>query len=253
MNVRRSSICLLTLCVILACCDLAVGRSVRSTISRSEKPLNVIQAVNLLGDQQYISKNDNYVKLFLFLNAHPKEAMQVILSRLTPVSATVLKPLSNHRTVYYRNREAIRAVNYIRVLRFITGGLSFVASTDVSPEAIGGQRRQSLQELPQLMKNWNEIFQEHPQSKENLVGFFGIWSSRAVVYLAPVDAQRVIIKKWKYWYRRCGQLYPYRTRSYTDPDLMVFHFDRKQCERATMHTYCCGDSILHNFKESDAE
>lgn len=246
MNVGKSSICLLTFCVVLAWCGLAVGRSARSATARGEKALNVIQAVNLLGDQKYISKKDNYVKLFLFLNAHPKEAMQAILGRLTPVSATVLKPLLNHTSVYYKNQEAIRAVNYIRALRFMTGGLSFVALTQVPPKEIGGQRRQSLQELPQLMKNWNEVFQEHPQSKENFVGFFGIQGSRAIVYLAPVDAQRLIIKKWKEWYKRCGDVYPFQSRPYTDPDLMIFHFDRERCERVTPHSNCCGGEAVRN-------
>jgi len=202
---------------------------------------SVSEALNLLDNQKYAIENNNYEKLFAFLSSHPRDAVQAVLDRIKPVSVKVLRPSSNHAEVYYKNQSAILTVNYIRLLRYITGGLHFIAPTTVSPERIGAQRRQSLQEVPEIMKHWDEVIQEHPQSKSNVVAFYGIRGSRAVIYLAPVDAQRLIIKKWKNWYKRCGKIYPFKSYAYSDPDTMIFHFNKKECKLLTSDSQCCGD------------
>ena len=41
------------------------------------------------------------------------------------------------------------------------------------------------------------------------IHFFGTWMSRDRVWVAPLDAQTVIIEKWREWFRKNGQTFAY--------------------------------------------
>ncbi|MGD0826304.1 MAG: hypothetical protein ABR908_17115 [Terriglobales bacterium] len=45
--------------------------------------------------------------------------------------------------------------------------------------------------------------------KTDEVQFFGTWMSRDRVWVAPVDAQTTIIKKWRKWFREHGETFAY--------------------------------------------
>ncbi len=45
----------------------------------------------------------------------------------------------------------------------------------------------------------------------NSIPFYSQWMSRNSYFIAPVDAQKAIIKKWKEWYRKNANTWQYNT------------------------------------------
>lgn len=97
----------------------------------------------------------------------------------------------NHKHVVGRNKNnkeyqsTMHMINCIRILRAITGQ-KFYAKTEYEFN---------------LQKEKNRIYWLH-NDKKNEVPFFSTWMSRDSVFIAPVDAQKEIIEKWKQWYMK---------------------------------------------------
>jgi hypothetical protein len=52
--------------------------------------------------------------------------------------------------------------------------------------------------------------------KDKRVRFFGTWMSRDLVWVAPEDAQRQIISRWKDWFKKNGAGYSYKNDEHVD-------------------------------------
>lgn len=83
----------------------------------------------------------------------------------------------------------------IRALRYITGGLDFCAPTKWKPGRSYEERTRHY---------WLHF------NSKSCVTVFGVWPSRDLTYIAPVDAQRKIIAAWQQWYAREDESYHYK-------------------------------------------
>lgn len=82
----------------------------------------------------------------------------------------------------------------IRALRYITGGKEFCAAT---------KHKFGDSQMDQHRRYWL-YFGHH-----NCVSFFAMWPSRGTEYIAPEDAQREIISKWRNWFATYGTSFHY--------------------------------------------
>jgi hypothetical protein len=106
--------------------------------------------------------------------------------RSTELLIATLKPI---RRGQYVEGKHPQVVWNIRALRSLTG-LNF-----------RGPTRADLTE-------YEAHFLDHDPTTDE-VNFFGTWMSRDRVWVAPLDAQTTIIKKWQTWFREHGQSFKY--------------------------------------------
>lgn len=200
----------------------------------------VQDAVRIYGNKTYL--NGAFIPTILL--HHRGVAFPLILGQLHPVHGEVLKPSLKSAEGRYEDADAIHVIRMVQMLQYLTGGISFIARTSERAKKLGPARRQALQEWPQIMPHWDEVLDRYPQSKKNVVGFYGTDSPSGVYYLAPIDAQRRIIRMWKDWYNRCGATYtppPETSEIYSyDPEGTVQHFDRQRCRKHAEGARCCG-------------
>lgn len=83
----------------------------------------------------------------------------------------------------------------IRALRFLTGGKEFCGHTTYNF---------GKSELERNRKYWVNF------KHKNCVSFFAMWPSRGSEYIAPEDAQKEIIDKWKGWFAKDGTSFDYK-------------------------------------------
>jgi hypothetical protein len=105
--------------------------------------------------------------------------------RSTELLIAALKPTARGK---YLNGHHPRAVWIVRALRSLTG-LDFRATTAA--------------ELTSDEAHFLDLNAQHQ------VLFFGTWMSRDSVWVAPKDAQIVIIKQWQDWFLRHGHNHKY--------------------------------------------
>jgi hypothetical protein len=115
-----------------------------------------------------------------------------------------LHPVEDARVFPYISRPATEhLLDCIRALRFVTGGKDFCGKTN---------HHFGKSELEQNRKYWL-------YHKDNTcVPFFATWPSRGSDYIAPVDAQKEIIKQWKDWFAREGRTFFYKPFQNPTPD-----------------------------------
>ena len=120
----------------------------------------------------------NGIDNFAVLYKNPRRSTEILISSLKPVRRG--QYLSNHHPQVVWN---------IRALRSLTG-LDFRAPTkaDLSEE--------------------EAHFLDH-DAKTDEVCFFGTWMSRDRVWVAPLDAQTAIIRKWEMWFEHHGRTFSY--------------------------------------------
>jgi hypothetical protein len=119
---------------------------------------------------------------------NPGEATKLLIAELEPIKRS-----------RYPGGTHPQAVWIVRALRSLTG-LDFTATT---------RARLSDDEAHFLRV-----------SRRGEVEFFGTWMSRDSDWVAPMDAQVAIIKKWREWYARSGHTYSYMN----DRDLDDWYF-----------------------------
>lgn len=117
------------------------------------------------------------------LRENPVVAAACLIAQLRPVDATVLSPEDESS-----RRADFRIVWSIRALRYLTGGKDFCAPTAHFDE---------LDQRPRY-------FLTMRCGSGSEVSFFGVWMSRDLIYVAPKDAQKAIIRKWIGWYQAEG-------------------------------------------------
>jgi hypothetical protein len=115
---------------------------------------------------------------FEVLYRNPRRSAELLIASLQPV-----------RRDQYQSGRHPQVVWSIRALRSITG-LNFRASTRAD-----------------MTEDEAHFLGRDPRTDE--VDFFGTWMSRDRVWLAPLDAQSAIIKKWREWFEKNGQTFTY--------------------------------------------
>jgi hypothetical protein len=108
----------------------------------------------------------------------PRRSTEIILASLKPV-----------RSGQYVGGKHPQVVWNIRALRSLTG-LDFQAPTQAD-----------------LTEDEAHFLDHDPKTGE--VHFFGTWMSRDRVWIAPLDAQTTIIKKWRKWFIEHGETFTY--------------------------------------------
>jgi hypothetical protein len=131
-------------------------------------------AISRLG----VGTDQNGFAEFEVLYKSPRRATEILIASLKPV------PRGQYATGKHP-----QVVWSIRALRSLTG-LNFRAPTRTD-----------------LTVEEAHFLGHDPKTDE--VNFFGTWMSRDRVWVAPVDAQLSIIKKWKDWFREHGEGYEY--------------------------------------------
>jgi hypothetical protein len=113
----------------------------------------------------------------------PKESVPLLIKELHPISvARILN--------WEKKPNAEHVLWCIRALRFITGGKDFCAPTRYRfGKGVVETRRKA--------------FLHHRDP--HCLPFFVLWSSYCSHYIAPLDTQKAIIKKWKEWYEKEGK------------------------------------------------
>ena len=155
---------------IVASCLLPIA--VRAQQGPSD--VEIKAAIARLGDDTDKNGIDNFEVLY----KNPRRSTKILISSLKPVRRG--QYLSNHHPQVVWN---------IRALRSLTG-LDFRAPTKVD------------------LSEYEAHFLDHDPKTDD-VHFFGTWMSRDRVWVAPLDAQTVIIRKWQKWFEKHGRTFSY--------------------------------------------
>lgn len=140
--------------------------------------------------------NDNGQEIVADLAKTPRASVQLLIEELHPVKgvrilASEYKPGAEH------------VLWCIRALRYLTDGKDFCGKTD---------HRFGSSEIEQNRRYWL-YFRHH-----SCVSFFAMWPSRGSEYIAPVDAQKEIIAKWKRWFAAQGASFEYKPLQNPKPE-----------------------------------
>lgn len=112
------------------------------------------------------------------LYKNPRRSAELLIATLQPV-----------RRGQYTGGKHPQIVWNIRALRSLTG-LDFRGATQAD-----------------LTEDEAHFLDHDPKTDE--VQFFGTWMSRDRCWVAPLDAQTTIIKKWRKWFREHGDSFAY--------------------------------------------
>ena len=115
---------------------------------------------------------------FEILYKNPRRSAELLIASLQPV-----------RRGQYQSGKHPQVVWIIRALRSLTG-LNFRAQTQAN-----------------LTEDEAHFLDRDATTDE--VNFFGTWMSRDRVWVAPLDAQTIIIGKWREWFEKKGQTFTY--------------------------------------------
>ncbi len=151
------------------------------------------QIARLVSDV-YLDETSDSVRQALLRD--PKQSVCYLIRELHVVHAEVMTPYDS--TNY---TSTLHVITCLQLIRFLTGGkINFTAPTSHRFRSWEVNRRRFL------------IDDSTGESK-----FFRYWESRGSIFIAPVDAQRRIIRKWIGWYRKYGAEYQY-TPAENQPD-----------------------------------
>jgi hypothetical protein len=141
----------------------------------------VRQAMNRLASYEgsQLPEDFHLPEAFAPFYEHPEEAARQLVAALRPV----------HAGKYPEFTGPPPTVWYIRALRALTG-LDFQGRTRVH--------------IRDADERWFLC-----ADSTSSVRFFGTWMSRDQTFVAPQDAQREIIARWKAWFQREGHLFRY--------------------------------------------
>lgn len=122
------------------------------------------------------------------------------LAKTPPMSTRLLiaelHPLSETRILNgQKDPDDEHVLWCIRALRYLTGGKDFCAKTN---------HRFGSSEEEQRRKYWIYFH------NKTCASFFAMWPSRGSEYIAPKDAQKEIIDKWKDWFAKEGDSFDYK-------------------------------------------
>lgn len=153
--------------VFLAC--IAVALSVAADETPREVPSDVREAVKRVGSLQTV---EDLGKL------DRRQVVELLVAELRPISTNAI----SYEEQSLRT-DSMHVIWCIRALRYLTG-LDFIAPTEHR-----FKESEEEQTRHQFLHN----------KSETEVAFFGVWMSREHTFVAPKDAQRAIIEKWRLW------------------------------------------------------
>jgi hypothetical protein len=130
--------------------------------------------------------NLDYPRGFEVMYDRPQQSTKMLVHGLSPIPRSKYQP-------------APRVVWQLRALHSLTG----IHMTGTTSEDLSAEERQHLLD---------------PDTKEVL--FFATLMSRDMTWIAPEDAQKEIIAKWKKWYRKNGTDHTY----VCDPNVGKWYF-----------------------------
>jgi len=146
------------------------------------------QDVSKLTDEiKQLGRGGDDFKVVDTLAQTPQMSTRLLLAELHPISKTRILNGQN-------DQDAEHVLWSIRALRYVTGGKDFCASTN---------HRFGNSEEEQRRRYW--IYFHH----KTCASFFAMWPSRGSEYIAPADAQKEIIDKWKEWFSKEGATFDY--------------------------------------------
>jgi hypothetical protein len=161
--------CLIALAAVVLCL-----LSVKAFSQQLPSDAQIKAAITRLGEEHDSKGLINFDILY----ENPRRSAELLIATLKPI-----------RRGQYTTGKHPQVVWNIRALRSLTG-LNFRGPTKAD------------------LTEYEAHFLGHdPQTDE--VDFFGTWMSRDRVWVAPLDAQTTIIKKWKTWFREHGQSFTY--------------------------------------------
>ncbi len=129
------------------------------------------------------------------LSKTPFEAVGRLLRELHPIGSPERAELDDVP-------ETEHIISTIAALRYITGGSDFYT---VGGKDFCARTSWTFGNSGEEKNRRYWLYFDHP----NCVSFFAIWPSRYRVYLAPLDAQEDIIRRWRQWYAAEGKTYRY--------------------------------------------
>jgi hypothetical protein len=167
--------------VVLSCC---VSNAVAAL---DEDP--IVAAVRQLGRESAKGPSE----VLRLLAKQPRPAVEALVAELAVVRNPPKGPIPDHRRPDPRTDAFLHAIWCVRGLQYLTGGVRFQAPT-----------RHRFSEREEERAYWLKL------DGESTVPFYATWMSQSLSYLAPEDAQRAIIEKWRAWYREHGASHRYR-------------------------------------------
>lgn len=174
MSTRATTLVALVLCV-----STAAG-----WFYASEDEKALMRAVKSLGESDSVLAN---IEL---LNKEPAEATGLLIAELHTLDETHIFSWEKEK-----HKEAMHVIWCIRALRYLTGGLDFEGRT---------AHEFGKSQTEQDRKYWLD------RDEDGELAFFAVWPSREATYIAPEDAQEVIINKWREWYGKEGKNFDYK-------------------------------------------
>ena len=170
-------------CFLLSMGIVLCSARARTTSGESaQREGSVAESVQRLG----VHGNDDFADVKRLAET-PATSMRLLVEALHPIPEMSISASQNIPS-------AEHGLWMIRALRYLTGGKDFYA---ITKHKFGG-----LQE-EQYRKYW--LYFGH----QNGVSFFAMWPSRGIEYIAPEDAQREIISKWRNWFTTNGSSFHY--------------------------------------------
>ncbi|MGO9167616.1 MAG: hypothetical protein ACLP56_12175 [Candidatus Sulfotelmatobacter sp.] len=155
-----------------------------------------------------LGSDDNEIDRMKALAQRPVEAAGLLVQELHPVSGGRILSQDQDKAEW---KDTEHVIWCLHALRYLTGGLEFRATTN---HHFG---------KGELEENRKWFVGGERFSKDGTVRFFGVWMSRDSLYIAPRDAQRVIVEEWRVWYRTKGTTFAYiDPNKEQDPDLWYF-------------------------------
>jgi len=125
-----------------------------------------------------LGEGDKGFSEFETLYQNPRRSAELLIRALQPA-----------RRGQYAGGKHPQVVWNIRALRSLTG-LNFRGATRAD-----------------LTEDEAHFLDRNPKTAE--VQFFGTWMSRDRCWVAPLDAQSAIIRKWRQWFAKNGQTFTY--------------------------------------------
>jgi|WetSurMetagenome_2_1015567.scaffolds.fasta_scaffold116852_2 hypothetical protein len=126
-----------------------------------------------------LGRSDNSIEKVKALSQHSEQVIPLLIKELHTLKETRIMRQET-------NPEVGHILWCIRALRFMTGGMDFCAPT---------KHRFGKSDLEKQRKYWLQF--RHGEC----LNFFALWPSHVSTYIAPLDAQEMIIEKWKSWYK----------------------------------------------------
>ena len=137
------------------------------------------------------------------------DQLSVLASEPAAAACQLLRSLhvvhDTHVVGYQQEKhpETMRVIWALRALRYLTHCQEFRAATAEDPAKWDEVRRDWLlrDERGASVSQWKPT---------DRMRFFATWMSRDSVFIAPPDAQTVIIAQWRQWYRDKGSAYRFQ-------------------------------------------